>query len=37
MLFRSMDKPARDQIAMANIVGSVVLTVILWIVGLWVW
>ncbi len=34
---RGMDKPARDQIAMANIVGSVVLTVILWIIGLWVW
>ena len=34
---RGMGKPARDQIAMANIVGSVVLTVVLWIVGVMVW
>lgn len=34
---RGMGKPARDQLAIAQIVGSVVLTVILWAVGLWVW
>lgn len=32
-----MGKPARNQIAIANIVGSVVLTVILWVIGLLVW
>jgi len=34
---RGMGKPARDQIALANIVGSVVLTIVLWVVGLMVW
>ena len=34
---RGMGKPARDRLALANIVGSVALTVILWIIGLLVW
>ncbi|MEP0325092.1 succinate dehydrogenase, cytochrome b556 subunit [Bauldia litoralis] len=29
-----LDKPMRDQLALANIVGSVALTIVVWIVGL---
>jgi len=32
-----LDKPARDQLAIANIVGSVALTILLWVIGLMVW
>lgn len=32
-----LGKPARDQLALANIVGSVVLTILLWIIGILVW
>ncbi|HVZ13913.1 MAG TPA: succinate dehydrogenase, cytochrome b556 subunit [Bauldia sp.] len=31
----AMGKPARDRIAWANLVASVVLTVLLWAVGIW--
>jgi succinate dehydrogenase / fumarate reductase cytochrome b subunit len=31
----AMGKPARDRIALANLVGSVVLTVLVWAVDLW--
>ena len=31
---RGLDKPMRDQLALANIVGSVVLTIVVWIIGL---
>jgi len=31
----AMGKPARDQIAWANLIGSVVLTVLIWAVGIW--
>ncbi|MCB1502093.1 MAG: succinate dehydrogenase, cytochrome b556 subunit [Bauldia sp.] len=34
---RGMGKPARDQLAIANIIGSVALTILLWIIGLLVW
>ncbi len=30
-----LGKPARDQIAWANLIGSVVLTVLLWAIALW--
>jgi succinate dehydrogenase / fumarate reductase cytochrome b subunit len=30
-------KLARDGLALANLIGSVALTVIVWIVGLWMW
>jgi succinate dehydrogenase / fumarate reductase cytochrome b subunit len=31
----ALGKPGRDQIALANLVGSIVLTVLLWAVALW--
>jgi succinate dehydrogenase / fumarate reductase cytochrome b subunit len=34
---RGMGRPARDQIAVAHIVGSIVLTILLWVIGLLVW
>ena len=34
---RGLGKPARDRLALANIVGSVALTILLWIIGLMVW
>lgn len=34
---RGMGKPARDRLALANLVGSIGLTVLLWIIGLLVW
>jgi succinate dehydrogenase / fumarate reductase cytochrome b subunit len=32
-----MGKPARDQLALLNLVGSIGLTIVLWIIGLLVW
>ncbi len=29
-----LDKPMRDQLALANLVGSIVLTILVWIIGL---
>jgi succinate dehydrogenase / fumarate reductase cytochrome b subunit len=34
---RGLDKPARDQLALATIVGSIVLTIAVWAIGLAVW
>ncbi|HVY21022.1 MAG TPA: succinate dehydrogenase, cytochrome b556 subunit [Bauldia sp.] len=31
----ALGKPARDQIALANLVGSIVLTILIWAVALW--
>jgi len=31
----ALGKPARDRIALANLVGSIVLTVALWAIGIW--
>lgn len=34
---RGLDKPARDRLALANLVGSIALTILLWVIGRLVW